>query len=260
VTCPEQRVVAFLAGELSGEQEQLFDQHLLGCEECWQAVQAGRAARLALEKLREPAPPGLYDRVSLAVGLATEAVRADEGGAGPSKAQPGSWPGLHYPARRWPSRHRPAERREARRRAWPPVLAAACVALLGAGALGWSLAGSGPADPPQVAAVVAMMTPHAPPSTALRAGEHMMVAHQPLMVRAYEMGGREAIVATSERPFPMPATSHLLPGSSPKAWMAAKGDLSMYGVNRPAGEESMFVVAAVPAAELPQLAASLHLI
>jgi hypothetical protein len=42
--------------------------------------------------------------------------------------------------------------------------------------------------------------------------------------------------------------------------MATKGRLSMYGVNRKAGGDSMFVVAAMPMAEMPQLAARLNLI
>ena len=49
-------------------------------------------------------------------------------------------------------------------------------------------------------------------------------------------------MATSARPFPVPSTSHLLSGPSPQAWMATKGQLSMYGVNRRGPGESMFVV------------------
>ena len=43
--------------------------------DCWRAVQADRAARLALEKLREPAPAGLSDRVALAVTIASPGRR-----------------------------------------------------------------------------------------------------------------------------------------------------------------------------------------
>jgi hypothetical protein len=42
--------------------------------------------------------------------------------------------------------------------------------------------------------------------------------------------------------------------------MATKGKLSMYGVNRGAGGESMLLVAAMPMAEMPQMAARLKLI
>jgi hypothetical protein len=42
--------------------------------------------------------------------------------------------------------------------------------------------------------------------------------------------------------------------------MATKGRLSMYGVNKRSGGESMFLVADMPMAEMPQLAARLKLI
>jgi hypothetical protein len=244
MTCSEQRVVAFLAGDLSEEEERLFDEHLLACERCWQAVQADRVARLALQQLREPAPAGLSDRVSLAVSVA----------AG----------GVYVP---------PSDRRRARpwRSGWLGSLArgpararfafAALALVVAVGALSWlGFRGGVSPEPAQVAAVAAMFTQHGPPPVALRAGEHVMVAHQAMMVRAYEMKGAEALVATSAEPFPVPASSHPLSGSSSKAWMATNGKLSMYGVNRLRGEQSMFLVAAMPMAELPQLAAELHLI
>jgi len=242
VTCPEERIVAFLAGDLSGEEERSFDEHLLTCEECWQAVQTDRAARLALGRLRVPAPAGLTDRVALGVLVAAGAPAAPRGRPGPERLAARLRSLLGHPN---------------------PVGVAAAVLLIALAATGggWLLA-RGPAstDPPQVAAVVAMIKPHTAPSPALRAGEHLMIARQPVMVRAYELKGEEALVATSARPFPVPKSSHLLSGSSSKAWMATKGHLSMYGVNRPAGEQSMFLVAAMPMAELPQVAANLHLI
>ena len=193
MTCPEERLIAFLAGELPPDEERRFDEHLLSCEPCWRAVKADQAARLALEKLRQPAP-------------------------------------------------------------------ACLVVIMAVGATGWLAARAAPSDPAEVAAVVAMMTPGSPPTTALRAGEHFVIAGQPLMVRAYQLEGTEELVATSARPFPMPSTSHLLPGSSSLAWMATKGRLSMYGVNQRGGGQSMFVVADMPMAEMPQLAARLDLI
>ena len=67
-------------------------------------------------------------------------------------------------------------------------------------------------------------------------------------------------MATSARPFSVPRSSHVLSGPSPKAWMATKGRLSMYGVNRPGGKQSMFLVSVMPMAELPEVAAHLGLI
>jgi hypothetical protein len=236
-------VIAFLNGDLSPDEERLFDQHLLTCEQCWRAVKADQAARLALEKLRQPAPAGLQERVSLAIALASQ----DEAKSVADHRRP-----LIARWRRWataPALH-------------PRLVAAAClVAVMAVGATAWVVAARpAPSDPAQVAAVVAMMTPGSPPTTALRAGEQFVIAGQPLTVRAYQLEGTEELVATSARPFPMPSTSHLLAGSSSQAWMATKGRLSMYGVNRRGGSQSMFVVADMPMAQMPQLAARLDLI
>lgn len=242
MTCPEQRVLSFLVGELSPEEERLFDEHLLGCEGCWRTVQADRAARLALEQLREPAPIGLQGRVALSVALA-----ASEAEAGVVVVERGTSPSL-------------LRRAVAGRRA-RLVAAASLLVVVAAGGFGWLAASRAPArEPAQLAAVVAMMTPGAAPSSALRSGEQLVVGGQHLVVRAYELEGTEEIVATSARPFPVPPASHLLAGSSSRAWMATKGRLSMYGVNKGAGGESMFLVADMPMAEMPQLAARLNLI
>ena len=107
-----------------------------------------------------------------------------------------------------------------------------------------------------------MMSPKVAGSVALRSGEHFDIDGQSLTVRSYEVEGVVTLVAMSARPFPMPASSHLLAGSSSTAWMATHGVFAMYGVNRPAGSgrESMFLVAAMPMARLPQVAVRLHLI
>ena len=242
MTCPEQRILSFLAGELSPEEERRFDEHLLGCEDCWRAVQADRAARLALEQLREPAPAGLQGRVALSVALA-----ASEAGGGPVAVDRGRAPSF-------------IQRAMATRR-WHLVAAASLLVVVAAGSFGWLAASRAAApEPAQVAAVVAMMTPGSAPTTVLRAGERLVIGGQRVVVRAYQLEGTEEIVATSARPFPLPPTSHLLSGSSPQAWMATKGQLSLYGVNRRPGGESMFLVAAMPMAEMPQLAARLDLI
>jgi hypothetical protein len=141
------------------------------------------------------------------------------------------------------------------------VAAASLLVVVAAGSFGWLATSRASApEPEQLAAVVAMMAPGAAPTTALRAGEHLVIGGQKMVVRAYELEGTEEIVATSARPFPVPPTSHLLAGSSSRAWMATKGRLSMYGVNKRSGGESMFLVADMPMAEMPQLAARLDLI
>jgi DNA-directed RNA polymerase specialized sigma24 family protein len=64
---------AFLAGDLDLAAARQQDEHLLECEQCWRAVQEDREGRRAAELLRQPAPPGLTDRVAFAVEVAAEA-------------------------------------------------------------------------------------------------------------------------------------------------------------------------------------------
>jgi hypothetical protein len=96
----------------------------------------------------------------------------------------------------------------------------------------------------------------------LRSGEHFDIGGQRIAVRAYRVDGVTTLVAVSDRPFPMPANSHLVAGSSSQAWMATRGSLALYCVNRPTGDDhhSMFLVADMPMARLPEVAARLHLI
>src|SRR5260370_42305554 len=69
----DQMLIAFLAGDLDPAAARRFDEHLLGCEDCWQAVREDQAGQVAAELLRQPAPPGLADRVRLAVEVAAAA-------------------------------------------------------------------------------------------------------------------------------------------------------------------------------------------
>lgn len=234
MTCDQGRVVDFVSGRLPPAEEQSFEAHLLVCETCWRAVREDRTGRLAIEQLRVSAPPGLADRVTAAIELATVPTTGDPATAGRRRLRP--------------------RRRFA-------VAAAFALAVL-AGVLGWVVGDHPAADPPQIARVVAMLAPPAPADPALRAGERFDFGGQPLTVRAYQVHGETTLVATSARPFPMPSRSHLVAGSSPAAWMATRGSVSLYGVNRVAGAgaPSMFVVAAMPMAQLPQVAAQLHLL
>jgi anti-sigma factor RsiW len=244
VSCDEERLVAFLNGQLSDEDEHAFDEHLLTCDACWRAVREDRDGRRALDRLRQAAPPGLADRVRSSIRLAEAPGHRDARPAGRDRG-----------ARR---RGLPAVPGRPRRLA---VAAAAALALLG-GTLGWVLEHGTGSDPPQIARVVAMMSPGVADQPALRAGEQFDFAGQSLTVRSYRVEGDIVLVATSATPFPVPSRSHMLAGSSPAAWMAAEGAFAMYGVNRPAsgGRASMFLVAAMPMAQLPQVAARLHLI
>ncbi|HUA94077.1 MAG TPA: zf-HC2 domain-containing protein [Acidimicrobiales bacterium] len=242
MSCDETRIAAFLNGELSDADEQSFDEHLVDCEFCWSAVQEDRAGRLAVERLQVPAPLGLADRVTASINLAGKRPVGE--GATPVR--------LVSPARPDRARSRPR---------WLVPAAVLVVVALVAGTIAWTVNRHQASDPPQIAEVVAMASSGAN-SPPLRSGEHMDVDGQSLTVRSYRVEGITTLVATSAHPFPMPASSHLVAGSSPNAWMGTDGKLAMYGVNRPVGggRESVFLVAAMPMARLPQVAAQLHLI
>jgi hypothetical protein len=231
---------AFLAGDLGPADARRFDVHLLECEDCWQAVREDRAGRQAVRVLREPAPPGLADRVTFAVEVAGSAQMAPK---------------------------RPAR---------------------GAGRLRWRLAGAGmlalgafvtlvvfllpgrtpPAMPAAVAAVAhyaqAIPSPAgaAHPPTGRRASP-AEVGHpatvtaggQRIVLRTWRLGGTEAAVAVSRRPFPMPEGATAASGGG-MAWSARLGMLRLYCIN---GRTSELVAAPVPAAELAALAARLPL-
>src|SRR5258708_18576874 len=86
---------AFLAGELDAAGARRWDEHLLECEQCWQAVREDRAGRQAAQLLRQPAPPGLADRVAFAVEVAAAGRgatrrRARPGTRAPRRAHPGT--------------------------------------------------------------------------------------------------------------------------------------------------------------------------
>ena len=72
----DDRLVPYLAGDLGPEQAEAFEAHLVGCDECWQAVSQDRRGRALAESLREMAPASLRDRVRMAVE-----VDAGRGGA-----------------------------------------------------------------------------------------------------------------------------------------------------------------------------------
>jgi Putative zinc-finger len=242
MSCDETRIAAFLNGELSDADEQSFDEHLVDCESCWSAVQEDRAGRLAVERLQIPAPLGLADRVAASINLAGK--RPD--GEGPTPVRP-------VPRSPDPTGLRPR---------WLVPAAALVVVAVVAGTIAWAVNQHQASDPPQIAEVVAMASSSGANSAPLRNGEHFDVDGQSLTVRSYRIEGITTLVATSGHPFPMPTSSRLVAGSSPTAWMGTDGKLAMYGVNRPTGggRQSVFLVAAMPMARLPQVAAQLHLI
>jgi anti-sigma factor RsiW len=228
---------AFLGGDLGPADALRFDEHLLECEGCWRAVRENRAGRTAAQLLRHPAPPDMTDRVAFAVEIA---------------------------ASERPQRQARAPGRLGLR------LAGGGTALLAALVVLLVLLPGVPRTPPTPAAVQAVaryaqaIAAPSGPARSQTGGRQAAPAEvgqpvsvttggQRIMLRTWRLGGTEAVVAVSQRPFPMPAGATAASGGG-MAWSARLGKLGMYCVN---GQTSELVAAPVPAAELPFLAARL---
>lgn len=254
MSCPEQRVVAFLAGELSEAEARQFDVHLLNCEACWRAVQEDRQGRAALMRLREPVPSDLADRVAMAVAVGGRSAASPEGAqtAPPEGAQ--TAPELERRPRR--------PMNLAGRRRFALSLASLATAAAVAAGVWLGVAGpgrsGGPSLSPQLASVLAFARSMSPSRPAGQ-GPTIVTQHQYIAVRYYRVEDQPVLVATSERDFPMPKHMHMA-GSTPSDWMATQGKLGIYCVNAHHGRDSVLVVAAMPVEALPQVAADLHLL
>ena len=241
-------LAAFLAGELGPAEAQRWDEHLLECERCWRAVREDRAGRQAAQVLRQPAPPGLADRVAFAVEMAAAARTA-----APRRIHRGI-------GSRRRARH---DRRLHWRLAGAGAVAAGLVATLVVVLLpGGHQAGSLPAAVAAVARYAqAIPAPtgdlHPQHTVPVEVGHPVTVTAggQQIVLRTWRLGGTEAVVAVSARPFPMPSGALGVSGLG-MAWSARQGRLGLYCVN---GRTSELVAAPVPAAELAALAARLPL-
>jgi hypothetical protein len=243
VNCSEETLVAFLAGDLAPDEARSFDEHLISCESCWTAVQEDRRARLLLERAQQPLPDGLADRVSLAIELAASERAESAPSARRHRLSP-------------LGRARPKTDARTRRMALTIGGIAACAAL-GLG-LGFGLGGSPAGEPMQISAL-ANLAEHLGQNSEMPA-RPLVADGQRMLVRAMRFEGVPVVVATSEQPFPMARASELVAGSSSDTWMATMGEMGAYCVNRSRGGKSMLVIAHMPAAELPMVAARLRLI
>ena len=63
----ERALAAYLEGDLDAGDAAAWDEHLLGCESCWAALEEARRGRALAASLREAAPAALRDRVETAV-------------------------------------------------------------------------------------------------------------------------------------------------------------------------------------------------
>jgi anti-sigma factor RsiW len=241
-------LAAFLAGELNPAEARRWDEHLLECERCWRAVREDRVGRQAAELLRQPAPPGLADRVTFAVEVAA-AARA--------VAQRQSRPPAHS---RRPGR---TGRRLRWRLAGAGVLAAGVAVTLTMTLLaGGHQAGSVPTAVMAVARYAQAIPPptgehHPQGAGPVEVGRPVTVTAggQRIVLRTWQLGGIEAVVAVSGQPFPMPPRAQGVSGQG-MAWSVRLGRLGLYCLNGPTSE---LVAAPVPARELAALAARLPL-
>jgi len=244
----DRMLAGFLAGDLDYADAQRWDEHLLACERCWRAVREDRTGRQAAQVLRQPAPPGLADRVAFAVEMAASAPGAAQRQARPPARALGR--GRHGRRLRW-------------RLAGAGAVAVALVAALLVALLpGGRQAGGVPAAVAAVARYAQLIPPPSGEQHPQRAAPvpvgrpvTVMAGGQRIVLRTWRLGGTEAVVAVSGHPFPMPARARGVSGRG-MAWSARLGRLSLYCLN---GRTSELVAAPVPAAELAALAARLPL-
>ncbi len=191
----EAAIGGYLAGDLSRDEVEEVEAHLLACDRCWGEVEAGREGRTLAEQAREPLPPGLRDRILAVVG-------AED-------------PGLpsHRRRMRVPLRLVPRPRR------WVALAAGAAVLLASIAVTIESTRGD-PTSPAQIAAAVAdyqadtLPGPAIPASSgpdlsALRmslagAGDGELAGQAVTGYGYRDSTGRRVIVYYSDKPFPMP--------------------------------------------------------
>ncbi len=218
----DERLAAFLAGELDPGAARAVDEHLLECERCWQSVCAARLGRRAAERLRQPTPASLADRIQLAIELAPNAA--------------------------------PARRSRARRGRWT-AMAAATAALVGAIVLAALLVPQHTArtDPPVISALVHLAAQPTPGPPAEASPATTQLGGQAVVLRRYPVDGGTAVVATSAQAFPTPPGAQTQPGSS-MAWTITRATVTVY-----CPRHTVLVAGPVPASTLAALAGRLHL-
>ena len=242
-------LAGFLAGDLDPAAARRWDEHLLACEQCWRAVREDRSGRQAAQVLRQPAPPGLADRVAFAVEIAA---------AGRGAGRPWRRPGAR--SRRLV---RPGNRLGWQRIAGAGVLVAGlavtlAVLLFPGGPQTRSVPAAVAAVARYAQAVPSPAHPHPDGQAApVEVGRPVTVTAggQQIVMRTWRLAGVQAVVAVSGQPFRMPPGATRDSGGG-MAWSARLGRVSLYCLN---GRTSELVAAPVPIAELEALAARLPL-
>jgi len=207
---PERAAAAYLAGELSPRQRERFEAHMLGCDDCWQEVKAGRDGRVLAESLREVAPQRLRERIRAMIAAAPA------------------------PRRRWVRL---------------PALLGVVAALAAVGLAGGLLAGRerGPAQPAPIAAAVASYragltawdpTAEAPPAQRLggltwRGASRGELAGLPVVAHAYQdTAGHRVVLLLGRHSFPEAVGARH--SSSGAIWTAQVNGVVVFCADHPA--------------------------
>ncbi len=244
----------YLGGGLHPRAVQAFERHLLGCEQCWQEVEAGRTGRRLAESARQVAPLELREqlRAVIASEVGASAVIAGDLGAGASRSRRPAAGGPIRPSRRgrgqrgwgWLAALR------AGRLTWRPALgglALGGLALLVVVALQPGRSGP-PRQPAAIGAAVADFRALRLPGTEVPRGaapDLSQVRLRPMgaaagvvagrAVTAYsyrDSTGRDLLVYLSREPFPTAAGAKRLAGPD-GPWIAGIGGVTVLCARSP---------------------------
>jgi len=244
----------YLGGGLHPQAVQAFERHLLGCEQCWQEVEAGRTGRRLAESARQVAPLELREqlRAVIASEVGASAVIASDLGAGASRTG-----GLRLAARSGRAGVGAASRGwgwlaalRAGRLTWRPALgglALGGLALLVVVALQPGRSGP-PVQPAAIGAAVADFRALRLPGTGVPRGaapDLSQVRLRPMgaaagvvagrAVTAYsyrDSAGRDLLVYLSREPFPTAAGAERLAGPD-GPWIAGVGGVTVLCARSP---------------------------
>ena len=100
----ETAAASHLGGALRPPATRTFERHLLGCEQCWQEVDAGRAGRRLAESARQVAPPELREQLRAVIASQTSGGTVRPAPFAGDPAARSLWrqrPWLHSAPRAW---------------------------------------------------------------------------------------------------------------------------------------------------------------
>jgi hypothetical protein len=236
MNCDERTVLVFLFNELDQQERAKFDEHLLACERCWRAITEDRIGRSSIEDLREVVPPGLADRIRLAIETAPQSSRR----VGANRID------------------RAAVPRGLARRAGAITAAVALVVALVVALPTWLSNRPTPVSSLDITNAVVKLAGGLPSKVSGAPVTHPSPMNAPiamtldgvkLSLTYYRVGFGEALVARSDQPFGMPMVGHEVAGG--RAWVARIDGLSVYCAN---GTRSVAIVTSMTLSDATNLA------